>query len=300
MSRGATLTVLCLVWALCESTAQGQSRPAPPPDCTLVQLRPKLARNEAPDMLGCDVRETAQNLRSLNRRADIRAASGAPPIGRIVAQSPPPGERLASGTVFDLSYADGNPIAEVRNVSVSMTLEPRGPYRSGQRVTYSIVIENAGPSASSSIRVVMVSANLGAITVTGGCTAFPCQTIPLPAGRNMSIFVEARIVDAGAFQNEVRISSRSPDQNPDDNVARIDEIAPPESPPRRHRRRARTFPSWSTRNPAQIVKRATPSITRSSSPIEARPPRQEFRSTYRGKIFHPPRLPAGARRFRAR
>jgi hypothetical protein len=213
-----------------ESTVHAQ-QPPPGPDCTPLQIRTKFAQNAAPEMRGCEVTQTIRYLNEFSRKANITATSGPPPAGTILTQLPLPGQPAPAGTVFDLSYSDGKPVTEVGNLTVSMTLEPRGPYSIGETLKYWIVVGNRGTAESPSIRVDMATANLGAITVTGGCTGFPCQTIPLPADSNMSIFVEARIVAPGAFAIEVRISSTPTDQNADDNVTRIDEFAPAEAEP---------------------------------------------------------------------
>jgi uncharacterized repeat protein (TIGR01451 family) len=110
-----------------------------------------------------------------------------------------------STTVFLASSAD---------VSIVKTLTTAGPYTSGQSITYTLFVANAGPSTATNVQVTDTPSNLSITSVSGGgCAALPCTIPSLASGANTTITVTATITAPGAFDNTATVSATEPDPN---------------------------------------------------------------------------------------
>ena len=113
----------------------------------------------------------------------------------------------ANGSDFDpnpLNNTDtqGGVAAASADVSIVKTLTTAGPFVTGQSISYTIQVSNAGPSAATNIQVTDTPTNLTITSVSGaGCPALPCTIASLAAGANTTINVTATINAAGAFDN---------------------------------------------------------------------------------------------------
>ncbi|HKR66532.1 MAG TPA: hypothetical protein VJZ00_22585, partial [Thermoanaerobaculia bacterium] len=115
-----------------------------------------------------------------------------------------------SATVFLSSAAD---------VSVVKTLTTGGPFSIGDTISYSLFVENHGPSTATNIQVTDTPSNLTITNVSGGgCAALPCTIPSLAANANATITVTATINAAGAFDNSATVSATQPDPNPSNNT----------------------------------------------------------------------------------
>ncbi|HEX8407520.1 MAG TPA: hypothetical protein VF883_01560 [Thermoanaerobaculia bacterium] len=104
------------------------------------------------------------------------------------------------------------------NVSIEKTLVTAGPYTAGQSITYTLFVENAGPSTATSIDVTDTPTNLTITGVSGACVALPCDIASLTPGANATITVTATIVASGAFDNVATANADEPDPDPTDNI----------------------------------------------------------------------------------
>jgi len=103
-------------------------------------------------------------------------------------------------------------------IAVYVFLMNSYPYHEGQSVTFSILVENAGPYAATNIQLTDMPSNLTITSVSGGCSAFPCTIPSMPAEGNALITVTATINSPGAFSNTANIATTDQyDSNPSDN-----------------------------------------------------------------------------------
>ena len=104
------------------------------------------------------------------------------------------------------------------DVSLSKTLDTVGPYHSGQTISYTLTVANAGPSAATNVQVSDTPFNLTITSVSGGgCAAMPCTIASLAAGANAVITVNATIAAAGSFDNIASVTANDPDPNSGNN-----------------------------------------------------------------------------------
>ncbi|HEX2831464.1 MAG TPA: DUF11 domain-containing protein, partial [Thermoanaerobaculia bacterium] len=100
------------------------------------------------------------------------------------------------------------------DVSVVKTLVTPSPYTSGQLITYTLLVANAGPSLATNVQVTDTPANLTITNVSGGgCAVLPCTIASLAAGASATITVTASIVSSGAFDNAATVTATEPDSN---------------------------------------------------------------------------------------
>ncbi|MEA2237248.1 MAG: hypothetical protein QOC81_1972 [Thermoanaerobaculia bacterium] len=100
------------------------------------------------------------------------------------------------------SVGNGGTAAASADVRLTKTLTTSGPFTIGQPVTYTLFVENLGPSTATNIQVTDTPTNLTITNVTGGgCAALPCTIATLASGANTTITVTATITAAGAFDN---------------------------------------------------------------------------------------------------
>ncbi|MCH9646900.1 MAG: DUF11 domain-containing protein [Deltaproteobacteria bacterium] len=87
-----------------------------------------------------------------------------------------------------------NPVETEADVSIVKTLITASPYSSGQTVTYTLVVANAGPVTATDVVVQDAPTNLSITGVSGGgCSGFPCTIPSLPAGSSVTITVTATV-----------------------------------------------------------------------------------------------------------
>ena len=109
----------------------------------------------------------------------------------------------------------------VVDVSITKTLVDTSPYATGDTVTYTLVVSNAGPDTATNIVVSDVPSNLTITSVSGGgCTTFPCNIGSLAPGiaNDITIAVTATIDSAGAFSNTASVTSDETDADPSNNL----------------------------------------------------------------------------------
>jgi uncharacterized repeat protein (TIGR01451 family) len=109
-------------------------------------------------------------------------------------------------------------LATSADVSVVKTLVTAGPFTSGQSISYTLFIANAGPSTATNINVTDTPTNLLITSVTGACVALPCTIASIASGGNATITVTATINAPGAFDNSATVSATQPDPNPGNNT----------------------------------------------------------------------------------
>src|SRR5207302_1424258 len=110
-------------------------------------------------------------------------------------------------------------LATAADVSIVKTLTTAGPFTSGQSITYTLFVANAGPSTATNVQVTDTPTNLAITNVTGGgCVALPCTIASLGAGANATINVTATITAAGSFDNSSTVSANEPDPDSSNNT----------------------------------------------------------------------------------
>ena len=151
---------------------------------------------------------------TINVTATINAAGSFDNIAIVSATEPDPN----SGNNTD-STGNGGTAASSADVSLVKTLTTAGPFTSGQTISYTIVVANAGPSTATNVQVTDTPTNLTITNVSGGgCAALPCTIASLASGANVTITVTATITAAGAFDNSATASATEPDPNPANNT----------------------------------------------------------------------------------
>jgi len=127
----------------------------------------------------------------------------------------------ATATVQGVSSNSDNTtvfLATAADVSIVKTLTTAGPFISGQSITYTLFVANAGPATATSVQVTDTPTNLTITNVTGGCAALPCTIPSIASGANATITVTATITAPGAFDNTATVSATEPDPNPGNNT----------------------------------------------------------------------------------
>ncbi|HXH89950.1 MAG TPA: IPTL-CTERM sorting domain-containing protein, partial [Thermoanaerobaculia bacterium] len=105
------------------------------------------------------------------------------------------------------------------DVSIVKTLTTAGPFITGQSISYTIQVSNAGPSAATNIQVTDTPTNLTITSVSGaGCPALPCTIASLASGANVAINVTAAINGAGSFNNTATATPSELDPNTTNNT----------------------------------------------------------------------------------
>jgi len=110
-------------------------------------------------------------------------------------------------------------LATSADISVVKTLVTAGPFTSGQTISYTLFIANAGPATATNINVTDTPTNLSITSVSGsGCAALPCTIPSLASGANTTVNVTATITAPGSFDNSATVSATEPDPNPGNNT----------------------------------------------------------------------------------
>lgn len=113
---------------------------------------------------------------------------------------------------------NGGNAAASADVSIAKNLDTFGPYFTGQSVTYTIIVANAGPFTATNVSVTDTPSNLTITSVAGACTPFsPCTIASIGPNSDASIYVEATIAAAGAFDNVVTATAAEHDPDTSDN-----------------------------------------------------------------------------------
>jgi len=113
---------------------------------------------------------------------------------------------------------DDAPATAAASADVSITKTPTtvGPYFAGQTITYSIVVNNAGPSAAQNVVVDDQTSTLSNVVLssaTPGCAATQCVFATVASGATINITATATITAAGAFNNLARVAATTFDPN---------------------------------------------------------------------------------------
>ncbi|MEO6566480.1 MAG: hypothetical protein ABIO63_10655, partial [Casimicrobiaceae bacterium] len=117
------------------------------------------------------------------------------------------------------STGNGGTAVASADVSMVKTLTTAGPFTSGQSISYTLVVANAGPDTATSVQVTDTPTNLAITGVSGGgCAALPCTIPSLAMGASVTINVSATISAAGAFDNSASANATQTDPNPGNNT----------------------------------------------------------------------------------
>jgi uncharacterized repeat protein (TIGR01451 family) len=117
------------------------------------------------------------------------------------------------------SVANGGTAAASADIRMTKTLTTTGSFVIGQQITYTLFVENLGPSTATNVQVTDTPSNLSITSVTGGgCAALPCTIASLASGANVTITVTATITAAGAFDNTAAATATESDPNPANNT----------------------------------------------------------------------------------
>jgi uncharacterized repeat protein (TIGR01451 family) len=117
------------------------------------------------------------------------------------------------------NVANGGTAAASADVRLTKTLTTSGPFTIGQSITYTLFVENLGPSTATSVQVTDTPSNLSITNVTGGgCAALPCTIASVASGANVTITVTATITAAGAFDNTATATAIESDPNTANNT----------------------------------------------------------------------------------
>lgn len=131
---------------------------------------------------------------------------------------------LADQQDLDLSNntddtGNGGTAGTPADLSVAKTLTTAGPFAPGQTVSYTLLVENLGPSPATAVQVTDTPSNLTIAGVSGGgCSALPCTIPSLARGEMVRIDVAARIGAAGPFDNAASVTAVEPDPDPSGNT----------------------------------------------------------------------------------
>lgn len=124
----------------------------------------------------------------------------------------------AVGSACDVGAYEKDAVAAA-DVSINKSLTTAGPYVSGDSISYSIVVFNAGPAPASNVHVTDTPTDLTITNVSGGgCSALPCTIANLSAGANATITVTATINAPGAFDNTATVTAAEYDANSSNNT----------------------------------------------------------------------------------
>jgi large repetitive protein len=114
---------------------------------------------------------------------------------------------------------DGDTAVAAADLAITKTLNTAGPFNPGQTISYTLLVENLGPSTATNVQVTDTPSNLTIQTVSGGgCTALPCTIASLASGANASITVTATINAGGAFDNSATVSGDQLDPDSSNNT----------------------------------------------------------------------------------
>ncbi|MGH2592957.1 MAG: proprotein convertase P-domain-containing protein [Anaerolineae bacterium] len=114
-------------------------------------------------------------------------------------------------------------IAEAADLSFTKTDSP-DPVTVGQILTYTLAVNNAGPSNAASVTV--TDTLPGGVTLQsvsssqGGCTALPCSlgTLNASSAASVTVVVAVSAGTTGTLTNTAGVSSATPDPNPGNNT----------------------------------------------------------------------------------
>src|SRR5205085_358173 len=138
---------------------------------------------------------------TINVTATITAAGSFDNTATVAATEPDP----VPANNTDNS-GNGGVAAASADVSIDKNLTTAAPYTVGQTVTYTLFVNNAGPSAATNIQVTDTPSNLSITNVSGACAALPCTISSLAVNANTTITVLATITAAGSFNNVATVS----------------------------------------------------------------------------------------------
>ncbi|WP_460218111.1 DUF7507 domain-containing protein [Psychroserpens sp. MEBiC05023] len=116
---------------------------------------------------------------------------------------------------------NGGTATGVADVSITKTLIDSSPYETGDTVTYTLVVSNAGPDTANNVVVTDTPSNLTITSVSGGgCTTFPCTigSIASGAANDVTITVTATIDSAGSFSNTASANGDETDPDATNNI----------------------------------------------------------------------------------
>jgi uncharacterized repeat protein (TIGR01451 family) len=117
------------------------------------------------------------------------------------------------------SVGNGGTAAASADVRLTKTLTTSGPFTIGQSITYTLFVENLGPSTATNVQVTDTPTNLTITNVTGGgCAALPCTLGSLASGANATITVTASINTVGSFDNTANATATESDPNTANNT----------------------------------------------------------------------------------
>jgi large repetitive protein len=110
------------------------------------------------------------------------------------------------------------------DLAITKTVDPGGPVRVGDLLTYELTITNDGPSAAEGVVVDdAFDAGVAIVSVTpeqGTCTdaePIECELGAIPAAGQVTITVRARPLETGRLDNTATVGASTADTDPSDN-----------------------------------------------------------------------------------
>jgi hypothetical protein len=210
-------------------------------DCRAEAIEaPALKTRTMPNVVGCPSAQIIQYLRRTDHPPTTHPVNSSRPISQVATQDPAPGALL--NQPIDLGISNGSQpllpvpvpvptpapvpdhgakpsIAQASDVSVQNHLQTQGPFRAGQSIRFTIVVANAGPSATRAVRVFFSLQNLRFISASAHCARTGCKVADLAPHGLIRIEVEAGILAAGPFRYEVTVRHGEPDPREENNTA---------------------------------------------------------------------------------
>ena len=129
----------------------------------------------------------------------------------------------------DNEAANGDTAGFVADISITKALQDDSPYQTGDTVTYTLTITNAGPDTATTINIVDTPTNLSlqSVAISGASGVTDCTTINLltgcsvgettvgtvPSGDSVVLTVTANITSGGSFSNLATITIAENDPN---------------------------------------------------------------------------------------
>jgi uncharacterized repeat protein (TIGR01451 family) len=124
----------------------------------------------------------------------------------------------------DNSASQPTTVSASADLSITKSSSP-DPVTVGQKVTYTLAVANAGPSAATGVQVtdtlptgltfVSASSTQGTCTQSGG--VITCDIGGLASGGTATVTLVARATAAGVVTNTARVTATTPDPDPSDN-----------------------------------------------------------------------------------
>jgi uncharacterized repeat protein (TIGR01451 family) len=127
-------------------------------------------------------------------------------------------------------------VSPVADLMVTMTAVP-DPVVAGELLTYTLVVENKGPSDATAARVTdILPAGVSFVAAGSHCLEFngtvTCKVDAVPSGQRATFDITVRPQSAGSITNQVQVDSAVMDPDPTNDTATLQTtVSPAPSPP---------------------------------------------------------------------